>query len=119
MCPSIYTGNNCERLQEQCTGIECLNNGRCVKNGTRFMCSCTDGYHGDNCEFTINYCESQPVRKNSWIELKKRIRNLDHCCCFFFFLLLLSVKMVEYVQIQNQVHNVLVQMELRVQFVKP
>jgi len=61
LCPSVFGGTHCDRLQEQCTGLECLNDGRCITNGTKFACLCADGYQGANCELLINYCESQPV----------------------------------------------------------
>jgi hypothetical protein len=67
LCPTVFSGTNCARLQEQCTGIECLNGGRCISNGTQFVCLCPIGYQGDNCELIIDYCQSQPVRKKRLI----------------------------------------------------
>jgi len=66
LCPTVFSGTNCARLQEQCTGIECLNGGRCISNGTQFVCLCPSGYQGDNCELIIDYCQSQPVRKKTF-----------------------------------------------------
>lgn len=63
LCPAVYSGTNCGRLQDQCTGIECLNGGICIRNGTTLMCLCAKGYEGDNCELIIDYCQSQPVRR--------------------------------------------------------
>lgn len=57
----IYTGVNCERLQDKCVGIQCLNGGQCINNGINLTCSCAKGYHGENCELIIDYCQSQPV----------------------------------------------------------
>jgi len=54
---------NCEILQDKCVGIQCLNGGRCVNNGTNLTCICSKGFHGENCELIIDYCQSQPVRK--------------------------------------------------------
>jgi len=63
LCPAVYSGTNCGRLQDQCTGIECLNGGICIRNETTLMCLCAKGYEGDNCELIIDYCQSQPVRR--------------------------------------------------------
>jgi hypothetical protein len=90
LCPTVFSGTNCARLQEQCTGIECLNGGRCISNGTQFVCLCPIGYQGDNCELIIDYCQSQPVRK----------KNVSFCFAYwkrFVF----SVKMVVYARILN------------------
>jgi Notch-like protein len=54
---------NCEILQDKCIGIQCLNGGQCVNNGTNLTCICSKGFHGENCELIIDYCQSQPVRK--------------------------------------------------------
>ena len=64
ICPLIYTGINCEILQDKCVGIQCLNGGECVNNGTNLTCHCSKGFHGENCELIIDYCQSQPVSEN-------------------------------------------------------
>ncbi len=73
ICPLIYTGVNCQILQDKCVGIQCLNGGRCVNNGTNLTCICSKGFHGENCELIIDYCQSQPVRKtfSRKIEIEK------------------------------------------------
>jgi delta-like protein len=60
-CPSFYSGTTCGRLLDQCTGIDCLNDGRCTISGTKLICLCATGYQGDNCELITDYCQSQPV----------------------------------------------------------
>ena len=80
----MFGGSNCGRLQEQCTGIDCLNGGRCITNGTTVRCLCAQGYQGDNCELIIDSCRSQPVRK------KEVVIDEKYVFCFSN----LSVKMV-------------------------
>ena len=61
VCPAVYSGNNCGRVMDQCTGFECLNGGKCIRNGTKITCLCAQGYQGVNCELIVDYCQSQPV----------------------------------------------------------
>lgn len=77
LCPNIYAGIHCERLQDQCIGIQCLNGGHCHNNGANLSCVCANGFHGDNCELIVDYCHSQPVRRG--VEQSNQIKFLFQC----------------------------------------
>ncbi|CAG2256339.1 unnamed protein product [Mytilus edulis] len=41
---------------DDCLGIECLNNGKCVDFPGSYTCKCEEGFEGEHCEFDINEC---------------------------------------------------------------
>lgn len=40
---------------DDCLGIECFNNGRCVDFPGSYTCKCKEGFEGDHCEFGMLY----------------------------------------------------------------
>ena len=52
---SGFTGEFCQNIDD-CVGVTCSGNGRCVDGIDSFMCECDDNYTGDNCESIIDHC---------------------------------------------------------------
>ena len=80
-CGMGWTGDTCDTNIDECSlGSPCLNGGRCSdcvpisvsvtslsEDSTTnpscligYMCSCSEGFFGDNCETDIDYCFSSP-----------------------------------------------------------
>ena len=52
---SGFTGEFCQNIDD-CVGVACSGNGRCVDGIDSFMCECDDNYTGENCESIIDHC---------------------------------------------------------------
>ena len=53
----LFSGENCEINIDDCEGIECLHDGKCVDGVNEYKCECIQGYEGSNCKYPTNECE--------------------------------------------------------------
>ena len=54
-----YTGEGCEVEVDECIPDPCLNNGRCVDQLNGYICICSPGFQGTECQEKIEYCQTQ------------------------------------------------------------
>ena len=54
-----YTGEECEVEVDECIPDPCLNNGRCVDQLNGYICICSPGFQGTECQEKIEYCQTQ------------------------------------------------------------
>lgn len=54
-CPSGFTGDRCELLENYCRGEPCKN-GLCKNNRGTYACECSPGWTGANCTEQISVC---------------------------------------------------------------
>ncbi|XP_065061722.1 MAM and LDL-receptor class A domain-containing protein 1-like isoform X22 [Rhopilema esculentum] len=62
VCPSGFTGLNCETTVNACASNPCQNGGSCYSSGGSYMCVCPSGFTGLNCETTVDACASNPCQ---------------------------------------------------------
>nr|CDJ97463.1 EGF and EGF calcium-binding and Notch region and Notch and Ankyrin domain containing protein [Haemonchus contortus] len=58
-CDDGWIGDHCDK-RDPCPPEYCNHGGKCTSNGTGFVCSCPLGFHGPQCEYDINECDSSP-----------------------------------------------------------
>ena len=58
-CVIGFTGADCLEV-DNCVGVNCSGNGRCVDRANTFTCSCSAGFTGRLCEVDIDDCSSNP-----------------------------------------------------------
>ena len=58
-CVTGFTGPDCQTV-DNCVGVNCSGNGLCVNGMDSFMCNCSAGYNGSQCEMNIDECLSNP-----------------------------------------------------------
>ena len=54
-CVSGFTGPDCQQIDE-CVGVNCTGNGRCVDGENSFNCNCDPGFTGELCQTDIDEC---------------------------------------------------------------
>ena len=59
VCVPGFTGPDCQTV-DNCVGVNCSGNGLCVNGMDSFMCNCSAGYSGSECEMNIDDCLSNP-----------------------------------------------------------
>lgn len=66
MCPSTYTGSECETDVDECQVFPsiCRNGGTCVNENGSYRCYCASGWTGSTCAKAIDFCQSQPCQRN-------------------------------------------------------
>jgi len=66
MCPTTYTGVQCNEDIDECTVFPfiCRNGGTCVNEIGSYRCYCSPGWTGPTCAKAIDYCLSQPCNRN-------------------------------------------------------
>ena len=57
-CEPGFTGEFCATSIDDCVGVECGQNKRCVDGHFNFSCGCQPGYTGPNCTVDIDECMS-------------------------------------------------------------
>ena len=55
-CEPGFTGEFCATSIDDCVGVKCGLNQRCVDGHLSFSCECQPGYTGPNCTMDINEC---------------------------------------------------------------
>ena len=60
ICPSGYTGADCDVEISVCLDFTCEHNGTCIDSMGSFYCECRPGYNGSYCENVINPCDDVP-----------------------------------------------------------
>ncbi|ELT97724.1 hypothetical protein CAPTEDRAFT_27068, partial [Capitella teleta] len=65
VCPSGYTGVNCDVNIDNCNGQTCENNGVCVDLLGDYGCICPFGFTGQKCEIDQNECLEDLCINNS------------------------------------------------------
>ena len=56
-CEPGFTGEFCATSIDDCVGMECELNQRCMDGHFNFSCECQPGYTGSNCTIDIDECE--------------------------------------------------------------
>ncbi|XP_071493021.1 uncharacterized protein [Diadema antillarum] len=65
-CPDGFSGELCESDVEECASDPCQNNATCLEpTPGAYLCSCTAGFFGTNCEH-VDYCYSQPCANGAF-----------------------------------------------------
>ena len=54
-CVTGFTGADCLEVDD-CVGVNCSGNGRCVDGMDSFTCSCSAGFTGEMCQTNIDEC---------------------------------------------------------------
>ena len=57
-CPAGFTGEFCATSIDDCVGVACGENQRCVDGLLNYTCVCEPGFTGPDCLTNINDCES-------------------------------------------------------------
>ncbi|XP_031550252.1 fibropellin-3-like [Actinia tenebrosa] len=60
VCPTGFTGQNCETNIDDCFDNACYNGGSCVDQVNGYTCQCVPGRTGQRCEIDIDDCQSSP-----------------------------------------------------------
>ena len=63
-CFPGYTDAICQTDIDDCAGINCSGNGRCVDMVNIFLCDCEPGYTGADCETNIDDCVNRNCSGN-------------------------------------------------------
>ena len=63
-CVRGFTGELCQTI-DHCVGVECNRNGLCVNDIYSYICNCSAGFNGSECEINIDECLSNPCALNS------------------------------------------------------
>ena len=64
-CVPGFTGPDCQQTDD-CTGVNCSGNGRCVDGVDSFNCSCDPGFTGELCQTNIDECAGVNCSGNGW-----------------------------------------------------
>ena len=56
-CVTGFTGADCLEVDD-CVGVNCSGNGRCVDGVDSFTCNCSSGFTGELCQINIDECVS-------------------------------------------------------------
>ncbi|EYC20517.1 hypothetical protein Y032_0021g252 [Ancylostoma ceylanicum] len=59
ICHDGWIGSRCTE-RDPCPLDYCIHGGKCLRNGTEFVCECPQGYHGKHCELDTNECDRSP-----------------------------------------------------------
>ena len=54
-CVTGFTGADCLEVDD-CVGVNCNGNGRCVDRADNFTCNCSAGFVGELCQTNIDEC---------------------------------------------------------------
>lgn len=79
LCPTQFTGFDCDIPLRECASQPCLNGGVCTTKGTSYHCQCGLGYEGDNCEKDVDLCSKHEACSNFHSCIDKGSRVL--CVC--------------------------------------
>lgn len=60
ICPTGFTGDNCESDIDDCLINPCLNGGSCIDDVNSFRCSCVPGFVGSLCQANVDDCLTKP-----------------------------------------------------------
>lgn len=60
ICPTGFTGDNCESDIDDCVVNPCLNGGSCVDDVNSFRCACVPGFMGSLCQTNVDDCLTKP-----------------------------------------------------------
>lgn len=60
VCPTGFTGDNCESDIDDCLINPCLNGGSCIDDVNSFRCSCVPGFVGSLCQANVDDCLTKP-----------------------------------------------------------
>lgn len=60
VCPTGFTGDNCESDIDDCLINPCLNGGTCIDDVNSFRCSCVPGFVGSLCQANVDDCLTKP-----------------------------------------------------------
>ena len=79
-CNKIVFTGYCDCIDaDECASNPCVNGGTCEDKDNEFGCVCAAGFHGDNCERSMNYVMLSETRCDSTTcsePLKSIIRNV-------------------------------------------
>ena len=50
VCPTGFTGIDCEVNIDDCVNVTCQNNGRCIDEVNDYYCQCPVTHKGEHCE---------------------------------------------------------------------
>ena len=67
-CVPGFTGTDCQ--VDDCVEVNCSGNDVCVDGINSFICNCSAGYNGSECEMNIDDCLSSPCAStvSVWME---------------------------------------------------
>lgn len=57
-CKPDYHGVFCQEKYDDCIGVNCLNDGKCIDSINDYNCECLNNFAGKNCEINCKYLES-------------------------------------------------------------
>lgn len=80
ICPSTYTGSNCEILVNNCTSMPCVNGGSCAVDLIQgYRCTCPFGFIGLNCQINNRTVSSSalPPMSSSAMSLSSSAMSLS------------------------------------------
>ena len=67
-CPPGFTGEFCATSIDDCVGVECGENQRCVDAHLNYTCVCEAGYTGPDCLTDIDECEGVNCNSGTCVE---------------------------------------------------
>ena len=67
-CNPRFTGVFCETITNECLGIECGLNKRCVDLHLNYSCECEAGYTDPECQTDIDYCSGVNCNNGSCMD---------------------------------------------------
>ena len=53
-CSQGFEGETCEKNIDDCLGVNCSRNGRCVDGTNMLHCSCDLGFSGEFCQTNVD-----------------------------------------------------------------
>lgn len=81
-CRPGYGGRGCSTIIDVCIANEpCENGGICSSRagGKKYVCDCTLGYTGENCQYSVNLQQTASFKGNGYLELDRdAIANSSH-----------------------------------------